>query len=75
MFTDALEVQTNMMACGKIKLRAEIDRRKGREEAHPSNSASSSSDMKFEMMLKNMEKLMDRLMVDSMPTNQEQNEP
>ena len=31
MFTDALEVEANMMACGKIKSRAEVDRRKGRE--------------------------------------------
>ena len=32
MFTDALEVEANMMACGKIKPRVEIDRWKGREE-------------------------------------------
>ena len=75
MFIDALEVEANMMACGKIKPRAEVDRRKGREEAHPTTSASSSNDIKFEMMLKTMEKLMDRLMVEAKPTNQEQNEP
>ena len=43
MFTDALEVEANMIACGKIKPRADIDRRKGREETHPSTSTSSSS--------------------------------
>ena len=75
MFTDALEVEANMMACGKIKQRAEIDRRKGREETHPSTSASSSSDIKFEMMLKTMEKLMDRLTVEAKLMNWEQNEP
>ena len=75
MFTDALEVEANMMACRKIKPRAEIDIRKGREEAHPSTFASSSSDIKFEMMLKTMEKLMDRLMVEAKPTNWDQNEP
>ena len=75
MFTNALEVEANMMACGKIKPRAEVDRRKGREEAHPSTSTSLSSDIKFEMMLKTMEKLMDILTVEAKPTNWEQNEP
>ena len=75
MFTDAIEVEANMMACGKIKPRAEVDRSKGREEAHPTTSTSSSSDIKFEMMLKTMEKLMDRLTVEAKPANQEQNEP
>ena len=69
MFTDALEVEANMMACGKIKPRAEVDRRKGREETHPIASTSSSSDVKFEMMLKTMEKLMDRLTVEAKPKN------
>ena len=64
-----------MMACGKIKPRADIDRRKGREEAHPSTSASSCRDIKFELMLKTMEKLMDKLMVEARLTNREQNEP
>ena len=54
-----------MMACGKIKPRAEVDKRKGREEAHPTTSASSSSDIKFELMLKTMENLMDRLTVEA----------
>ena len=31
MFIDALEVETNMMACGKIKQRVDVDRREGRE--------------------------------------------
>ena len=75
MFTDALEVEANMMACGNIKPRVEVDRRKGREEIHPTSSTSSSSDVKIEMMLKTMEKLMDRLTVEAKPINQEQNEP
>ena len=75
MFTDGLEVEANMMACGKVKPRAEIDIRKGREDTHPSTSASSSSDIKFEMMLKTMEKLMDMLTVEAKPANWEQNEP
>ena len=47
MFTDTLEVEANMIVCGKIKPRAEVDRRKGREEAHPTDSTSSSSDIKL----------------------------
>ena len=69
MFTDALEVEANMVACRKIKTRAEVDRRKGREETHPTTSTYSSSDVKFEMMLKTMENLMDRLTVEAKPTN------
>ena len=72
---DRLIVEANMMACGKIKPRAEINGRKGREESHPSTSASSSSDIKFKMILKTMEKLMDMLMVEAKLANREQNEP
>ena len=75
MFTDSLEVKANMMACGMIKPRVDVDRRKGREEIHPTSSTSSSSDIKFEMMLKTMEKLMDQLTVEAKPVNREQNEP
>ena len=75
MFTDTLEVEANMMTCGKIKPRVEVDRRKGREETHPTTSTSSFSDVKFEMMLKTMEKLMDRLRVEAKPINRDQNEP
>ena len=70
MFTYALEVEANMMACGKIKQRVDVDRRKGREEIVPSTSSTSSSnDIKFEMMLKTMENLMDRLTMDTRPVN------
>ena len=31
MFIDSLEVEANMMACGKIKQRVDVDRRKRRE--------------------------------------------
>ena len=78
MFTDALEVEANMMACGKIKQRVDVDRRKGREETIPSTSFDSlSNDIKFEMMLKTMEKLMDRLTMEahSSSTPSKQNEP
>ena len=76
MFIDSLEVEDNMMACGKIKPRVDVDRRKGREEIMPStSSASSSNDVKFEMMLKTMEKLMDRMTMDTRLVNREQNEP
>ena len=45
MFIDALEVEANMMASGKMKQR-DIDRRKVREENMPSTS-SSANDIKF----------------------------
>ena len=74
MFIDALEVEANMMACGKIKQRVYVDRRKVREEIIPSTSfASSSNDIKFEMMMKTMEKLMDRLTMDTRLVNREHN--
>ena len=69
MFTDALEVEENMMASGKMKHR-DIDRRK-KEENMPYTS-SSATDIKFEMMLKTMEKLMDRLTMDNRSFNREQ---
>ena len=57
-----------MVACGKIKQRVDVDRRKGREETMtPTSSTSLSNDIKFEMMLKTMEKLMDRLTMDTRP--------
>ena len=61
MFTNALEVESNMMACGKIKQRADVDRRKGREELPSTSIVSSPSDVKIELMLKAMEKLMNTL--------------
>ena len=72
MFTDALEVEANMMASGKMKHR-DIDRRK-KEENLPSTS-SSTTDIKFEMMLKTMEKLMDKLTMDNRAFNREQVDP
>ena len=69
MFIDTLEVDANMMACGKIKPKAKVDKRKGREETYPIASTSSSSDVKFEMMLKTMENLRDQLTVEAKPAN------
>ena len=72
MFTDALEVEANMMASGKIKHR-DLDRR--RKEQNLPSTSSSSTDAKFDMMLKTMEKLMDKLTLDTRPFNREQGEP
>ena len=69
MFTDALEVEANMMACGKIKLREDVDRRKGREELPSTSVVSSPNDVKFEMMLKTMENLMGRLTMEARLVN------
>ena len=41
MFKDALEVEANLMASRQMKLRAEVDRRKIREENQPSISSTS----------------------------------
>ena len=68
MFTDALEVEANMMASGKMKHK-DIDRRK--KEENMSSTSSSTTDIKFEMMLKTMEKLMDRLTMDNRSFNRE----
>ena len=75
MFQDALEVEKNMMASGKIMQKVET--RKAREEnvLFASTAASSSNAIKFEMMLKTMEKLMDRMTIYNRPLNREQNEP
>ena len=76
MFQEALKVEANMMASGKIKQKLETDKRKAREENVPSTYALvSCNDVKFEMMLKTMEKLMDRVTIDNRPLNKEQNEP
>ena len=73
MFIDALEVEENMMASGKMKQR-DIDRRKIREENMPSTS-SFATDIKFEMILKTMEKLMDIFTMDNRSFNREQADP
>ena len=70
MFNNALEVESNRKACGKIKMRAEVDRRKAREETQPTTSSSSSSDVKFEMMLKTMENLIYWLTLEAKPTTE-----
>ena len=73
MFTDDLEVESNMMASGKMKQR-DFDRRKVREENMPSTSFST-NDIKFEMIFKTMEKFMNRLTIDIRSFNREQAEP
>ena len=65
MFKDALEVEANLMAPGKMKQRVEVDRIRVREENQPSNS--SCIDAKFYIMMKTMERLMDRLALDNIP--------
>ena len=69
MITDALEVEANMMACGKIKQREDVDSKKGREELPSTSVVSSPNEVKFEMMLKAMENLMDMLTLEASPMN------
>ena len=62
------------MDLGKMKLGMEVNRRKTREENHPSTSPSP-NDAKFEMMMKTMEILMDCLNLDNRPPNSKHPEP
>ena len=60
MMNDAIEVEVNMMASGKIKNK-DVDKRKNKEEI----SSPSSSDSKFDSIMRTMEKLVDRLSLEN----------
>ena len=55
MMNDFVEVDVNLMTLGKIKQKLNMDKKKAKEEAHPSSSQS--SDAKFNTMMKTMEVL------------------
>ena len=61
MFKDTLEVETNLMASGKMKQRVETYKRKFR-------------DAMLEVMMRNMEILMEKLALDNRPQNMDQPE-
>ena len=56
MLNDAIKVEVNMMASGKMKNK-DVDKRKNKEEI----SSPSSSDSKLDSIMRTMEKLVDRL--------------
>ena len=60
MMNDAIEVEVNMMASGKIQNR-DVVKRKNKEEI----SSPSSSDSKFDSITRTMEKLVDRLSLEN----------
>ena len=60
MMNDAIEVEVNMMASGKMKNK-DINKRKNKEEI----SSPSSSDSKFDSIMRTMEKLVDRLSLEN----------
>jgi hypothetical protein len=65
MINDAIEVEVNLFALGKIKLQIEVDRKKAKEETLPSTSQG--SDENFDFMVKTMEKLVEKLSLDDKP--------
>ena len=63
--SNVVEVEVNMMASGKIKLR--INQGNKRTQGDAQSSTSLSSNEKFDMMMKTMEKLMERMPVGNRP--------
>jgi hypothetical protein len=63
--SNAIEVEVNMMASGKIKQRFNRGDKKPQGDAQPLTSRS--SDDKFDLMMKTMEKLMERMSMGNKP--------
>jgi hypothetical protein len=70
MMNDAIEVEVNLMASGKIKSNSDRDMNKVQDKAQPSTSQT--SEERFEMMMKTMEKMMERMALDNNPNTREQ---
>lgn len=60
MMNDAIEVEVNMMASGKIKNK-DVDKRKNKEDI----SYPSSFDSKFDNIMRTMENLVDKLSLEN----------
>ena len=73
MINDAIKVEVNLMASGKMKHKMEMDKKKSREEGH--SSGSQFMDAKFDLMMRTMEKLVDMLSLDNRPDVREAPEP
>ena len=69
---DAIEVEVNLMASGKIKQKDKL--KKVKEEPLASTSQST-SDAKFDIMMKEMERLLDKLFVDERSLPRKKKEP
>jgi hypothetical protein len=70
MMSDAIEVEVNLMASGKIKHNPDRDVKKVQGEAQPSTSQS--SDEKFDLMMKTMERFMERMSLENKPATRDQ---
>jgi hypothetical protein len=70
MMSDAIEVEVNLMASGKIKHNPDRDVKKVQGEAQPSTSQS--SDEKFDLMMKTMERFMERMSLENKPSTKDQ---
>jgi hypothetical protein len=71
--SNAIEVEVNMMASGKIKQRFNRGDKKPQGDAQPSTSRSTYD--KFDLMMRTMEKLMEKMSVGNRPTSREQHDP
>jgi len=63
--TDAIEVEVNLMASGKMKTNSGRDINKTKEKEQPSTSQT--SEERFEAMVRNMERMMERMALDNRP--------
>ena len=73
MMNDAIEVEVNLMASGKMKQKTDSKRKKVKDEAQ--SSSSHSLDINFDSMMKTMEKIMERLVVGDRFATTQQLEP
>jgi hypothetical protein len=70
MMIDAIEVEVNLMASGKMKSKSVRDMNKAQDKAQPSTSQT--SEERFEMMMRTMEIMMERMALDNRPNPREQ---
>jgi hypothetical protein len=70
MMIDAIEVEVNLMASGKIKANSGRDMNKAQDKAQPSTSQT--SEERFETMMRTMERMMERMALDNRPNPREQ---
>jgi hypothetical protein len=70
MMTDAIEVEVNLMASGKMK--ANPGRNMGKTQDKAQTSTSQTSEERFEAMMRNMERMMERMALGNRPNPREQ---
>jgi hypothetical protein len=69
MMIDAIEVEVNLMASGKIKSNSGRDMNRTQDKAQPSTSQT--SEERFEAMMRNMERMMERMALGNRPNPRE----